>query len=162
MWRAFQRPGWSIAAFTRLGQLYHEFYESVINAPVPDDMPWEVEEAYRAMLVEQSEQVRTQAIVNYTTALQIARTAGWFNEYSALAERNLAQLDPSFRAGNEVRATPGYEPTSFYRQPYSTSLEEEEEEEEEAPPSDEAPPEADASGTEQTDGEPEQAAEVAP
>ena len=112
--QAFRRPGWSIAAFTRLGQLYHNFYEGIVNAPVPDGMSWEIEEQYRAMLEEQATEVRFMAIDHYNTALQIARTAGWFNEYSSLAETNLAALDPSFRAGTEVRAQPVHEPFSFH------------------------------------------------
>jgi tetratricopeptide (TPR) repeat protein len=112
--RAFARPGWGIAAFTRLGQLYHEFYDAIVNAPLPEGMSFEVEEAYLSMLEEQATEVRLQAVQFYETALEIARQAGWFNEYSELAEQNLAQLDPSFRAGNELRARPVYEPSGYY------------------------------------------------
>ncbi|MBN1946627.1 MAG: tetratricopeptide repeat protein [Bradymonadales bacterium] len=123
----FQRPGWSIAAFTRLGQLYHEFYEAVHDAPIPRGMSVEVEEAYRSMIEEQMTEVREQAITNYHTALDIARTAGWFNEYSTLAERNLAILDPSFRAAAEVRAQPGFESHPVFRTEYRTTLSADEE-----------------------------------
>jgi tetratricopeptide (TPR) repeat protein len=112
--RAFSRPGWSIAAFTRLGQLYNDFYDAIVNAPVPEDMPWEVQEQYIALLEEQAMGVRQQAIDNYQIALEIAQSQGWFNEYSALSERNLGLLDPSFRSGSEFRSSPGYETSSAY------------------------------------------------
>jgi len=132
--RAFARPGWSIAAFTRLGQLYHEFYDSIVNAPVPEGLALEVEEAYLTMLEEQGTEVRLQAISYYETALEIARTAGWFNEYSSLSEQNLSQLDPSFRAGNEVRANPGYEPFQYFSAEFAQTIGEADE----AEPEDEA------------------------
>jgi TolA-binding protein len=139
-----QRPGWSIAAFTRLGRFYHLFYERIISAPIPDGLPFEVEEQYRSMLTEQSLTIREQAIVNYQTALAIAQRAGWFNEYSEEAEQLLAQLDPSFRAGNEIRAEPGYELHESFSNEFIDSLAEEQEveeveEAEEAPPREPAP-----------------------
>ena len=131
---AFQRPGWSIAAYTRLGQLLHEFYDAVINAPVPADMTYEQEETYRAMLHEASINIRDAAILNYQYALEIARVAGWFNEYSELAEQNLAVLDSSFRAGNELRSEPTHEPDTYFMTGFVTSLEGEEAEASEEEP----------------------------
>ena len=139
--RAFQRPNWSIAAFTRIGQLYHRFYDVIVNAPLPDGMPWEVEEQYRAMLEEQATDVRLTAVENYNIALQIARTAGWFNEYSELAEQNLAALDPSFRAASEVRARPTYDTSAFFSAEYIRLGEDEEVEPPYEPPPPDTPPE---------------------
>ena len=38
----------------------------------------------------------------------------------------MADLDPSFRAGNEVRAEPGYEPSEYYQQSFIESLDSQE------------------------------------
>src|SRR5690606_20258375 len=80
----FGRPGMAIGAFTRLGQLYHVFYEQVIDAPIPAGMAPLVEEEYRSMLEEQAALIKEEAIDRYSRAIQIARDSGWFNTYSDL------------------------------------------------------------------------------
>ena len=138
--RAFRRPGWSIAAFTRSGQLWGKFYEAVVNAPIPEGMPFEVEEQYLSALEEFGSQYREGAILSYQTALEIAQTSGWFNEYTELAEQNLSALDPSFRRGSEIRSRPGYEPSGFFSAEFIRLGEEDEDEALEVQPDPETTP----------------------
>ncbi len=103
----FARPGYSIAAFTRVGQLYHVFYEQIIDAPIPPGLTALEEEVYQQQIEAQAEQQKDTAMQRYGEAIMIARETGWFNEYSELAAQLYTQLDPTFRAGSEVRIEPG-------------------------------------------------------
>lgn len=108
------RPGWQIAAFMRLGQLYHVFFDQLISAPIPNFGDPLMEEQYRLQLEEQAEQQKLVAADRYIRAIEVARRTGWFNEFSFEAARLLQELDPSFRAGVEIRTEPGYDRVSFY------------------------------------------------
>ena len=103
------RPGWSIAAFTRVGQLYHVFYEQIIDSPIPEGMSALQEEAYRTSIETQAADLKAQAATFYSEAIEIARQTGWFNDYSELAAELLTELDPTFKAGSEIRIAPGSE-----------------------------------------------------
>ena len=140
------RPGWSIAAFTRVGQLYHVFYEQIIDSPIPEGLSPMEEEAYQTSIEIQAADVKAQAATFYAEAINIARQTGWFNEYSELAAELLTELDPTFKAGSEIRIDPGSE-TEVAPSESSFALPEGFEWPEEptiAPPSDGAPPDAPA------------------
>lgn len=110
----FNRPGWNIAALTRLGRLYHVFYEQIIDAPIPNFSDPLEEERYRVLLEEQAEHIKDDAMMRYEAAIQVARDTGWFNEFSFEAARLMQEIEPSFRAGSEVRVTPGHDRSRFY------------------------------------------------
>jgi TolA-binding protein len=101
------RPGWSIAAFTRVGQLYHVFYEQIIDSPIPEGLTALEEEAYQTAIENQAADLKAQAATFYAEAINIARQTGWFNDYSELAAELLTELDPTFKAGSEIRIAPG-------------------------------------------------------
>lgn len=104
----FARPGYSIAAFTRVGQLYHVFYEQIIDSPIPEGLSPLEEEVYQQQIEAQAAEQKELAMNFYAEAIMIARETGWFNEYSDLAAQLYTELDPTFRAGSEVRIEPGF------------------------------------------------------
>ena len=117
---AYQRPGWAICAFTRLGRLYHVFYEQIIDAPIPQGLSILEEEAYRTSIEEQAEAQKLEAMDRYARAITIARDANWFNDCSDEAAGFYTELDPTFKAGTEVRVAPGYDREQFYLSPFVT------------------------------------------
>jgi tetratricopeptide (TPR) repeat protein len=110
----FRRPGWAIAALTRMGQMYHSFFDELISAPVPPGLDPLVEEEYRTEIENQAAARKQVAMDRYMRAIEIARDEGWFNEYSSLAARKLQELDPSFAAGSEIRTEPGFDSVNTY------------------------------------------------
>lgn len=112
--RVYSRPGWMIAALTRLGQMRHVFFEQLIDAPVPPGLDPLVEEEYRTELENRAAAIKDEAVSFYAQAIQVARDTGWFNEYSELAARRLQALDPSFASGSEFRIAPGFDSARPY------------------------------------------------
>lgn len=112
--RVYSRPGWMIAALTRLGQMRHVFFEQLIDAPVPPGLDPLVEEEYRTELENRAAEIKEQAMEFYARAIIVARETGWFNEYSELAARRLQALDPSFASGSEIRIAPGFDSARPY------------------------------------------------
>lgn len=119
-------PGWAIAAFTRLGQLYHVFYEQVIDAPIPQGLTSTQLEVYQEQLETTAAAQKDEAITRYARAIEIARETGYFSEFSNRAAELYGELDPTFKAGTEVRIEPGFERLDFYRSPLVTEIEEDE------------------------------------
>lgn len=111
----YRRPGWTIAAFTRIGQLYQTFYLQIIDAPIPPGLSALEEDVYRTQLEERAEEVKQIAIDLYINALEVAREFGWFSDYSSMAAVSLQELVPDFRAGSEDRIDPGYDSSTFYQ-----------------------------------------------
>lgn len=112
--RIYSRPGWMIAALTRLGQMRHVFFEQLIDAPVPPGLDPLVEEEYRTELENRAAAIKDEAIEFYARAIIVARETGWFNEYSELAARRLQALDPTFASGSEIRIEPGFDSARPY------------------------------------------------
>lgn len=112
--RTYSRPGWMIAALTRLGQMRHVFFEQLIDAPVPPGLDPLVEEVYRTELETRAAEIRDEAIGYYAQAIIVSREHAWFNEYSELAARRLQALDPSFASGSEIRIAPGFDSARPY------------------------------------------------
>ena len=118
----YQRPSWAICAFTRLGRLYHVFYEQIIDAPIPGGLTPLEEEAYRTQLEEQADMQKLEAMDRYARAITIARDANWFNNCSDEAAALYTELDPTFKAGTEVRIAPGYDNVRYYESPFVLAL----------------------------------------
>lgn len=110
--------GWAIASFTRLGQLRQVFYEQIIDSPIPNFSDPLEAEVYREQLEIQAAQQKDEAMTAYAQAITISRDAGYYSEYSDLAAALYQELDPTFKAGTEVRITPGYETFDYYRAPF--------------------------------------------
>lgn len=106
----YGHPGWTIAAYTQLGATYRNLADTVENAEPPRRIrrdPMVVEE-YKTMMAEKAEKIRAKAIESYHTALDTARKAHWFNEYSEKAEQAIAQLDLSDPSIKEYRLRPDH------------------------------------------------------
>lgn len=119
--RVYARPGWMIASLTRLGQMRHVFFEQLIDAPVPPGLDPLVEEEYRTEIENRAAQIKEEAMDYYHQAIRVARENGWFNEYSALAARQLQELDRDFASGSEVRISPGFDSAKPYVSEYAGS-----------------------------------------
>ncbi|RAL22924.1 hypothetical protein DL240_08510 [Lujinxingia litoralis] len=103
----FGRPDWAIAALYRIGSGFQNFAESFRESPVPSQLTYEQQEIYRGILEDRASAIEDQAVVMYREALNTARRANWFNEYSRNAEVALAELRPrEFRKPSEMRAQP--------------------------------------------------------
>ncbi|MFT4703076.1 MAG: TolA-binding protein [Bradymonadia bacterium] len=113
----YERPAWAICAFTRLGRLYHVFYVQLIDAPIPEGMSSLEEEMYRSSIEEQAERQKVEAMDRYARAITIARDANWFNQCSEEAAQFYTELDPTFKAGTEMRIAPGFDPTPAHMTP---------------------------------------------
>lgn len=120
--------GWAIASFTRLGQLRQVFYEQIIDSPIPDFSDPLEAEVYREQLEIQAAQQKDEAMTAYAQAISISRDAGYYSEYSDLAAALYQELDPTFKAGTEVRIAPGYETFDYYRAPFVVPSEDADEE----------------------------------
>ena len=120
--RVYSRPGWMIAALTRLGQLNHVFYLQLADAPVPEGLPPLVEEEYRTELENRMAQIKDESASFYLEALAKARENGWFNEWSELAGQKLQELDPSFASGSELRVEPGFDNPGPYMATFAGAL----------------------------------------
>lgn len=117
--RVYARPGWIVAALTRLGQMNHVFYLQIADAPVPPGLPPLVEEEYRTELENRAAMIKEEASSFYREALAKARENGWFNEWSELAGAKLQELDPAFASGSELRVAPGFDNPRPYVSPFA-------------------------------------------
>ncbi len=105
---AYGHPGWTIAAYTQLGLAFRDLAEAVENAPVPKRIKRDelAVDEYRQIMTEKAEPIRGKALKSYRKALEVAREAHWFNEYSERAEQAIAQLDLSDVSIKEARLRP--------------------------------------------------------
>jgi hypothetical protein len=104
-------PAWEIAAASRVGDMYLQFWRDLYRAPLPpaleDPTFADVAEAYRAALDEAAEPYRRQAAEAYRYCLITARREQWFNEYSSRCEESLSEIDPErYRVSDETYARP--------------------------------------------------------
>lgn len=106
-----QVPAWEIAAASRVGDMFLQFWKDMYNAPTPPAFRREefveVEQAYREQLDNQAEPIKQHAIEAFGYCLATATREQWFNEYSERCEAALYEIDPSrYRVSNEVYGRP--------------------------------------------------------
>ena len=100
-------PKWAIAALARIGEMYQQLSNDIYNYPAPKSFDEEQAEFFKGDMADRSDIQRTKAIDAYQVCLTKAREFRWFNRWSNLAERQLAELDPSnFRYNAEMLASP--------------------------------------------------------
>lgn len=113
---------WAIAALARIGQLYQNFADQLYTVEIPKapkaPIGMKQEEfnemfatSYCDTLVDQVEKWKLvpQAQDGFTKCLNKSTELFWYNEWSALCELELNQLDPrSYPMAIEIRAQPGY------------------------------------------------------
>ena len=87
--------------------MYQQLSNDIYNYPAPKSFDEETAEFFRGDMADRSDIQRAKAIDAYKLCLEKAREFRWFNNWSNLAERQLAELDPSnFRYNAEILASP--------------------------------------------------------
>jgi TolA-binding protein len=104
-------PTWEIAAASRVGDMYLQFWRDMYNAPTPPAFRrpefMEVENAYREALDNNAQIYKDQAIEAFSYCLMTATREQWFNEFSQRCEAALFEIDPGrYRVSFEVYPSP--------------------------------------------------------
>lgn len=87
-----QDQRWGNAALYRVGQIFDGFAESLVNAPVPKNLPQDQQDAYRAGLDEYVVQYQQAAVDAFTTGYQIVLKNQIYDEYTAKIREALGRL----------------------------------------------------------------------
>lgn len=114
----FKVAHWYVAAAARIGQVWSNFVDQLYTAEIPRDLKEQDEwgnrprEIYCDKLVDTAEPIESKAVAAYDQCLKAATAQSWFNEWSALCEVELNQMNPSeYPLAAEARPDPGYTPT---------------------------------------------------
>lgn len=122
----FGRPDWAIAALYRIGSGYQDFADTLRDSPVPDELDPGPREQYKGLLEDYAMAFEDNAAELYERALETARDANWYNEYSELAETRLSEIRPAeYREPAELRARPKYQNEGFMRSSFIEEIEDE-------------------------------------
>jgi hypothetical protein len=82
---------WGVSAGVRVGRLYEEFYDDVMNAEVPPDLSPEELEVYRDELRRRTRPMVAKAVDAYERNIALARMYGardeWFGDMPARLDR---------------------------------------------------------------------------
>ncbi len=126
----FRSPNWAIAALARIGQMYQALGNDIYNYPAPKSFNEEQVEIFKGQMTDMSEVQIGKAVEAYVLCMQKAQELRWFNQWSDLAEKQLANLRPQqYRYNAEKRAKPTYFGPDAVAQSVITELPSEEEEE---------------------------------
>lgn len=89
----FQDKGMAAAAAFRIGQIYDEFYETLMNAPPPPGLSVDEEDEYRFALEEVASPAQEKALAAFTIALNRAVADGVYNKWSRLSAVYAAKVN---------------------------------------------------------------------
>jgi hypothetical protein len=102
----------SIAAASRLGQVFESFSGQLFRAEIPASLrtgPYaaEASQAYCDAVTEAADPLEADATRAFEVCLGTSTRLGWFSESSRVCERELGQLDPSkWPTASELRKNP--------------------------------------------------------
>ncbi|MCB9523368.1 MAG: tetratricopeptide repeat protein [Myxococcales bacterium] len=103
----FKSPNWAIAALARIGQMYQAAANDIYNLSGPGSFSEEQQEVFKGAMAEKASAPEGKAVEAYVLCIKKAQELRWFNEWSDLAERQLAKLNPrEYRYNSELRAKP--------------------------------------------------------
>ena len=120
---------WGLAALAQIGEMFYFFFTTLEKTPPPRIFDYEMQEYFRASMIQQADPLRLKAIEAYKTCLDKSLKVQWFNEWTDLAEQQIAKINPeAYRYSVEERATPYNFHQTTLRRGLVTSLPEEEEE----------------------------------
>ena len=120
---------WGLAALSQIGQMFYFFFTTLEKTPPPRIFDYEMQEFFRAAMIQQADPLRRKAIEAYKTCLDKSLKIQWFNEWTDLAEQQIAKINPEeYRYSVEERGSPFNFHQPKLRRPLVTSLPEEEEE----------------------------------
>jgi TolA-binding protein len=98
---------WSIAALTRSGQMRALLAKEIDKYPAPKLFTEDMKDEFCLNMANLSEPQRKLAVTSFRLCLDKARELRWFNKWSDLADRALAELDPAnYRYSDEIRIAP--------------------------------------------------------
>ncbi|MEM7153252.1 MAG: hypothetical protein AAF799_10455 [Myxococcota bacterium] len=97
---------WVSASGFQLGQLFSEFYDALMYAPVPEWLDARQREIYYAELKEQLRPVMTKAIWVFEKNLETARRLGYDNEFVARTEAKLGHLQAALLSEDATLGSP--------------------------------------------------------
>jgi tetratricopeptide (TPR) repeat protein len=92
---------WVIAASARTGQVWANFKDQLYTAPIPRQLKSQNEwgmnerEMFCDELVDKGEPIEVKAVQGYELCLKAATQQSWFNDWSAMCEVELHQMQPS-------------------------------------------------------------------
>ena len=100
----FKSPTWTIASLTRSGQMRALLGKEIDGYPAPKLFTEDMKDEFRLTMANLSEPQRKFAVVSFRQCLDKSRELRWFNSWSDLADRALANLDPAnYRYSDEIR-----------------------------------------------------------
>ena len=97
---------WVSASGFQLGQLFSEFYDALMYAPVPEWLDARQREIYYAELKEQLRPVMTKAIWVFEKNRETARRLGYDNEFVARTEAKLGHLQAALLSEDSTLGSP--------------------------------------------------------
>jgi cellulose synthase operon protein C len=104
-----QAAPWAIAGKARTGQIAQNSSDALWTAEIPPDVRRyeDSRTAYCDAMQELADPLEKVAVDNFSFCLDVSNQLSWFNEWSQLCERELAQMKPQdFPTAGEVRGTP--------------------------------------------------------
>ncbi len=89
----FQDKGMGAASAYRIGKIYDEFYDTLMNAPPPPGLEPEQEDEYKFALEEMAAPAQEKALTAFTIALNKAVSDGVYNKWSRLSAEAAAKVN---------------------------------------------------------------------
>jgi hypothetical protein len=105
---------WAIAGRARTGQIAQNSADALWTAEIPADVRRydDGRQAYCDAMQDFADPLEKKAVDDFSLCLGVSNDLSWFNEWSQLCERELAQMRPQdFPTAGEVRATPDNVPS---------------------------------------------------
>lgn len=90
----YKSGGWSAGALFKMGLLYYEFAKQLFDVPVPDDLPYEVQDQYRAILEEIARPVEEKSLKAFERALKLAHEEKVYNQWSKACAQMAVKVNP--------------------------------------------------------------------
>ena len=120
---------WGLAALAQIGQMYYFTFTTLEKTPPPRIFDYEMQEYFRAAMIQQADPLRRKAIEAYKICLDKSLKVQWFNEWTDLAEQQIAKINPEeYTYSVEERGVPSVFHKTALRRALITSLPEQEEE----------------------------------
>lgn len=86
--------GVTAGAMFRQGLLNYDFAENLLNAPIPEDLPEELQGEYVMALEGHAGPVQEMSLIAFQAAMQFAREQGVYNEWSRQSAQYAARVNP--------------------------------------------------------------------
>ena len=90
----FKEPQWNAAALFRNGLLYYEFARMLLDAPIPEGLPIELEDEYSYTLEQTAAPIEEKSLVAFKTALDLAHKQKVYNTWSQQSAEYAAKVNP--------------------------------------------------------------------